>query len=101
MLYIAYKKEFSYFMDSIQLLDLAHESVWVMLKLSMPILLVALFVGLIISLLQALTQIQEPTLSFVPKILAVFAIMLFTLSYTGGVLSKYSIEIMSYIASVE
>lgn len=51
---------------------LATESVWTLLKIAMPLLLIALVVGLVISILQATTQIQEQTLSFVPKLIAVF-----------------------------
>ena len=55
-----------------QVLDIARNAVLVIIKLSAPLLGVALIVGLAISILQATTQIQEQTLSFVPKILAVF-----------------------------
>ncbi|KDN57419.1 MAG: flagellar biosynthesis protein FliQ [Exiguobacterium sp.] len=51
---------------------LATESVWTLLKIAMPLLLISLVVGLVISILQATTQIQEQTLSFVPKIVSVF-----------------------------
>lgn len=52
--------------------DIATHALYMVLLLSMPMLLVALVVGVIISLLQAVTQIQEMTLTFVPKIIAVF-----------------------------
>ncbi|HRY24814.1 MAG TPA: flagellar biosynthetic protein FliQ, partial [Geminicoccaceae bacterium] len=52
--------------------DVARQAIWVMLKVGAPMMLVALVVGLCVSLLQALTQIQEMTLTFVPKILAMF-----------------------------
>ncbi|MEM7617727.1 MAG: flagellar biosynthetic protein FliQ, partial [Pseudomonadota bacterium] len=57
-------------MDSTQILEIGQDAMWVMMKISVPIMLVALIVGLIISLFQALTQIQEMTLTFVPKIIA-------------------------------
>ena len=60
-------------MTPTDVLELSRESVWVMLKVGGPILMVALLVGLSISLVQALTQVQEMTLSFVPKIIAIFA----------------------------
>lgn len=58
-------------------IDLIRESLLVMLLVSSPILAAALFIGLLISLIQAVTQIQEQTLSFVPKIvgMAVVAIL--------------------------
>ncbi len=52
--------------------EISRESVYVVIAISTPILLLSLVVGLGISLLQALTQIQEATLSFVPKIIAVY-----------------------------
>ena len=57
-------------MDQAAILDIARETVFVTLKLGAPILLLALVAGVAISLLQALTQMQEMTLSFVPKIAA-------------------------------
>jgi flagellar biosynthetic protein FliQ len=52
-------------------MELAHQAMYVGLKLSAPLLLVALVVGLVVSLFQAATQINESTLSFIPKLLAV------------------------------
>lgn len=57
-------------MTEIVFLDLLKDTIWMTLLLSTPVLLVALLVGLLISLVQAVTQIQEATLTFVPKILA-------------------------------
>ncbi len=58
-------------MSEQELIDLARESLWIALQISLPVMLVALVVGVIIGLFQALTQIQEMTLSFVPKIVAI------------------------------
>ena len=59
-------------------LDVARDAIFVTLKVGAPIMAVALLVGLIVSLLQALTQIQEMTLAFVPKIIAIFlSLMIF------------------------
>lgn len=58
------------------LYDILHETLWTIIKIAAPPLLTSLVVGFSISLLQALTQIQEMTLSFVPKILAIFFILL-------------------------
>jgi flagellar biosynthetic protein FliQ len=52
-------------------MSLAHDAMYVGLKLSAPLLLVALVVGLVVSLFQAATQINESTLSFIPKLIAV------------------------------
>ena len=61
-------------------------------------MLIALAVGLAISLLQALTQIQKQTLVFVPKIIAVFATMLVTLPFMGDALAGYMTRIAARIA---
>ena len=65
-------------METLEILDVARDALWVLIKISTPLMMVALFVGLGIALLQALTQIQEMTLTFVPKIVAIFfSIMVF------------------------
>jgi len=70
-------------MDPSTALDIGKESIYVLLKISLPLMLVALVVGLTVSLFQALTQIQEMTLSFVPKIIAIFLSMIIFLPYIG------------------
>jgi len=59
-------------------LDLAHQGIMVALMVSMPILAVALFFGLAVSVFQAVTQVQELTLTYVPKIVGA-AVVLFTM----------------------
>ena len=59
-------------MNTADVVDVVRESIWVLLMVASPVMLVSLAVGLIIALVQALTQIQEMTLVFVPKILAIF-----------------------------
>lgn len=63
-------------MNEIEILDISREAVFTLLKVVSPILLIALFIGLIIGIFQALTQIQEMTLAFVPKILCVFIMLI-------------------------
>lgn len=63
-------------MNSQTVLSLGQDAVLVMLYLSGPLLIVALVVGLVVSILQAATQINEMTLSFIPKILGIFATLL-------------------------
>ncbi len=60
-------------MNEIEVLDISREAIFTLIKVVSPILLVALLIGLIVGIFQALTQIQEMTLAFVPKIIAVFA----------------------------
>mgnify|MGYP000586816380 CR=1 len=58
-------------MSSSDIITIARQTVWVIVKTSVPLLLVSMVVGLIISLFQTLTSIQEQTLTFVPKLLAI------------------------------
>jgi flagellar biosynthetic protein FliQ len=59
-------------MNENEILDIARQAVLLVIQISMPVMVVGLIVGVAIALLQALTQIQEITLVFVPKILAIF-----------------------------
>jgi len=68
-------------MNAEQVLDFARESIYILLLVSSPIMLVGLAVGLTVAVFQALTQIQEITLTFVPKIIVVFLSMLLLLPF--------------------
>jgi len=68
-------------MDTATVLDISREAVIVLLKLSAPLMITALVVGLTVSLFQALTQVQEMTLAFVPKILVIFVSLLVFLPF--------------------
>ncbi len=78
-------------------LDLAREGIWVMIFVGAPMLIAGLVVGVIVALFQALTQIQEQTLVFVPKILAIFVVMLLTLPFMGALLGNYMIKLADMI----
>ena len=86
-------------MTGAAILDIARDGIVTFLKVGAPLMLVALAIGLVISLLQALTQIQEQTLIFVPKILAVFAAMLLMLPFMSDALAGYMTRIATRIAS--
>ena len=86
-------------MTADQVVDVAKLSLETLLWVSGPLMMVALVVGLIIGLFQALTSIQEMTLTFVPKILLVFAAMLLFLPWMSDILNSYAHEIFSRIAS--
>ncbi len=58
------------------ILDIARDVIFTVIKCSMPLLLVSLIVGLVISIFQTITSIQEQTLTFVPKLLAIFLVLL-------------------------
>lgn len=72
-----------------------------MIKIGAPMMLVGLFVGLGISLVQALTQIQETTLSFVPKILIMFLSMMLFLPFMLASLSSFTLELFDRIVKGE
>lgn len=67
-------------MDTAIVIDIAREALWLIIKCSAPLLLVSLVVGLVISIFQTVTSIQEQTLTFVPKIISIFI----TLILCGG-----------------
>lgn len=64
-------------MDADTVIDLSQQALVVLLSMALPILLTALFVGLLVGMFQAATQINEMTLSFIPKMLAVVVALLF------------------------
>ena len=81
-------------MDEAVLLEVGRDAVIVALKLGAPLMLIALLIGLVISLFQALTQIQEVTLTFVPKIIVVFVSMLLLAPFMLHTLSDFTERIM-------
>ena len=76
-------------------IDIVRAGLIVAIKASLPMLLVSLIVGLVISIFQTVTSIQEQTLSFVPKLLAVFAIIAIAGSFIFGTVIDYTIELFS------
>ena len=71
-------------------IDIAREALWLIIKCSAPLLLVSLIVGLVISIFQTVTSIQEQTLTFVPKILSIFI----TIILCGGWIMNNIVEFM-------
>lgn len=80
-----------------QVLAIAKDAIMVIIKLSAPLLGIALIVGLAISIFQATTQIQEQTLSFVPKILAIFLSLFIFGSWMMTVLKEYTLGLYENI----
>ena len=80
-------------------LDVARDAIFTLIVVSAPVMLVGLVVGLAISLVQALTQIQEMTISFVPKILAIFIALLVALPFMAEKLHGQMLRIASHIIS--
>jgi flagellar biosynthetic protein FliQ len=80
-------------------IDFARSSMYVLLEIITPAMLTALVVGLAIGLLQALTQIQEMTLVFVPKIIAIFLVLLIALPFAGEAMGGLMTDIAQRIAA--
>jgi flagellar biosynthetic protein FliQ len=86
-------------MTGSEVLDVARDAITTLILVSAPLRLVGLIVGVVISLFQALTQIQEMTLVFVPKILAIFVALLIALPFMADVLRGQMMRIATHIMS--
>jgi flagellar biosynthetic protein FliQ len=80
-------------------IDFAREAIWVLLEIAAPAMIAGLVVGLAIGLLQALTQIQEMTLVFVPKIIVIFLVLLITLPFAGAAMYGLMTDIAGRISA--
>ena len=78
-----------------EVLDIASQAIYTIIVVSAPLLLVSLIIGLIISIFQTVTSIQEQTLTFVPKILAVFVGMMIFGSWILTQLTEYITDLWS------
>lgn len=87
-------------MTGAEVIDVARDALWVTLAASAPIMIVGLVVGLAIALLQALTQVQEMTLVFVPKIVAIFGALLLFMPLIASALGGFASEIFARIAAM-
>jgi flagellar biosynthetic protein FliQ len=76
-------------MNGAEVLDVGRDAIWLTIQLSAPVLIVGLIVGVGIGLMQALTQIQEATLVYAPKIIAVFASLLIFLPLMGALMKGF------------
>jgi len=81
------------------LLDLGREALWVTLVVAGPAMLAGLVVGFLIALLQALTQVQEMTLVFIPRIVVMFLVIALALPMMGDALGSFSVKLYAQIAS--
>lgn len=82
-----------------QLVDVTRQTLTVMLMLSIPVLLAGLTIGLIVSVLQAVTQIQEQTLSFVPKIIGMVVVAIVAMPWMISKLLTFSAEMFGPISA--
>lgn len=77
-------------MTEVDVITLIREALFVTLKVSAPILITALVVGLIIGIIQTTTSIQEPTIAFVPKLIAIFVVIVVFASWMVRVMTEYT-----------
>ncbi len=87
-------------MNATDVLEVSRQAVIVMLKVGAPVLGMALLVGLVVSLFQALTQIQEMTLSFVPKILVIFVSLLVLMPFMLSTMTAFGQSLMDRIVAL-
>ncbi len=82
-------------MNEILIIDISRQALYLVLITSAPMLLASLVVGLIVSILQTVTSIQEQTLTFVPKLVAVFVVLMLFGGWILNSLKEYIIELFS------
>ncbi len=87
-------------MNANEVMDIGRDAILVMLKVSGPIMVIGLLIGLIISLFQALTQIQEMTLTFVPKMLVVFVSLIVLMPFMLTTMSEFMQQIVDRIVNI-
>ncbi len=88
-------------MNETQILDVVRETIIVVLKLAAPSMILALTVGVLISLFQSLTQIQEATLTFMPKIFVIFLAMLVLLPFMIDTMTVFTHDMVDRIIAIE
>lgn len=87
-------------MNEAAVLEIGRSGIWVVLQLAGPIMMMGLLIGLLIALFQALTTIQEMTLTFVPKILVIFASLIFFLPFMMTTLKEFTQQLYSLIVTL-
>jgi len=88
-------------MNETQIIDVAREAIFVVLKIASGPMLAALVVGILISVFQALTQIQEQTLTFVPKIFVIFISVLLLMPFMLGTLETFVRSLADRIIAIQ
>jgi flagellar biosynthetic protein FliQ len=88
-------------MQETEVIDVAREALWTLMIVGWPMMVTALVVGLVVSLFQALTQIQEMTLTFVPKVIAMVFVMMLALPFMLNTLKDFNDNLYTRIANIE
>jgi flagellar biosynthetic protein FliQ len=87
-------------MNTGDVVEIMREAVWVMLQLGAPAMAAALLIGLSVSVLQALTQLQEATLTFVPKMVGVFVVLVISMPWAIATLVGFTQGLYDRIAGI-
>jgi flagellar biosynthetic protein FliQ len=88
-------------MEVNEVMDICRDGIYVLILIAAPAMIASLVVGLIVSLFQALTQIQEQTLTFVPKVLAMLVVLSLSMCYTFEHLQDYSHRLTERIVNIQ
>ena len=88
-------------MEPNDIIQITRDGIMVLMIVAAPMMLTALVVGRTISLVQALTQIQETTLTFVPKMIAMLVVLMLTLPFMVSTLKDYTDELFTHIINIE
>lgn len=77
------------------LVDITRQTLYIIIKTSAPLLLVSLIVGLVISIFQTITSIQEQTLTFVPKLIAIFAVIMIAGNWIMKCIVEFTVQLFN------
>ena len=87
-------------MDQAIIMDYGRQAIWICLIIGAPIMIISLVVGVAVGLFQALTQIQEMTLTFVPKMIAIFLGLIVLMPFMGGELMEFTRQLADQIVGL-
>ncbi len=87
-------------MTEVDVVSLIREALFIAIKISAPILITALVVGLILGIIQTTTSIQEPTIAFVPRLLAIFIVIIIFASWMVRTMTDYTRNIFMMIEKI-
>ncbi len=88
-------------MEAVDIVNVTREAIWVLILIGAPMMITGLIVGLGVSFVQALTQIQETTLTFVPKLFAMLVVMALALPYMLQKLEDFGAGLFERIANIQ
>lgn len=87
-------------MSEQMIMDIALKTVWLAVQLAAPVLLASMIMGLVVSIFQAATQVNEQTLSFIPKIIAMTVALILFGPWMIKIISKFTIDLINLIPSI-